>query len=58
MFWRYVHDLNAAVDPTTAMTFGNRFVLLRRRQVLDAAIGSPNTIGLAVIDDKASFVRV
>ncbi|MET3910164.1 hypothetical protein ABID59_004521 [Bradyrhizobium sp. S3.3.6] len=44
-----------SLNPTIATTLGNGFVLLSRRQVLDAAI--TNTIGLAVVGDKEPFVR-
>ncbi|MET4045927.1 hypothetical protein ABIC03_007664 [Bradyrhizobium sp. RT6a] len=46
-----------SLNPTIATTLGNGFVLLSRRQVLDAAITSLNTIGLAVVGDKEPFVR-
>jgi len=39
------------------MTFGNRFVPLRRRQVFDATTISLNTISLAVADETESLVR-
>ncbi|MET4034686.1 hypothetical protein ABMB68_005969 [Bradyrhizobium sp. RT4a] len=46
-----------SLNPTIATTLGNGFVLLSRRQVLDAAITSFNTIGLAVVGDKEPFIR-
>ncbi|MET4753602.1 hypothetical protein ABIB08_007976 [Bradyrhizobium sp. RT11b] len=49
--------LMPSLNPTNATTLGNGFVLLSRRQVLDAAITSLNTIGLAVVGDKEPFVR-
>src|SRR3979490_1221781 len=42
---------------TPAMTFGNWFVSLSRRQVFDAAQSSLKTISLAVVGDNEPFVR-
>ncbi|MET4484075.1 hypothetical protein [Bradyrhizobium sp. F1.13.3] len=46
-----------SLNPTIATAFGHGFVPLSRRQVLDVAITSLNTIGLAVVGDKEAFVR-
>ena len=42
---------------TPAITFGNWFSLISRRQVFDAAITSLNTISRAVVGDNAPLVR-
>ena len=42
---------------TPSMTFGNCFSPFNRRQVLDAAMISLNTISLAVADESDPFVR-
>ncbi len=55
MVCRRLDALNAVVESDNCDDL--RRLPLSRRQVLDAAITSLNTIGLAVVGDKEPFLR-